>query len=95
MTELLHHSRSTTYLQDLRPETKYEASLVLIPPTRANTELFDTGRVEFTTAPYIGKYTIYYRTLKNYTVYSLEPTPIELRSIFNILSEFELSYVNH
>ncbi|XP_047506284.1 putative epidermal cell surface receptor isoform X3 [Pieris napi] len=56
MTELLHHSRSAAYLQDLRPETRYEASLVLIPPTRAVTELVDSGQVEFTTAPYIDPY---------------------------------------
>ncbi|XP_022116637.2 putative epidermal cell surface receptor isoform X2 [Pieris rapae] len=56
MTELLHHSRSAAYLQDLRPETRYEASLVLIPPTRAVTELVDSGHVEFTTAPYIDPY---------------------------------------
>ncbi|XP_038207029.1 putative epidermal cell surface receptor isoform X2 [Zerene cesonia] len=56
MTELLHHSRSAADLLDLRPGSKYEASLVLIPPTRSATELFDSGRVEFVTAPYIDPY---------------------------------------
>ncbi|CAK1552323.1 unnamed protein product [Leptosia nina] len=56
MTELLHHSRSAAYLQDLRPGVRYEASLVLIPPTRSLTELFDPQHIEFTTAPYIDPY---------------------------------------
>ncbi|XP_041968891.1 putative epidermal cell surface receptor isoform X2 [Aricia agestis] len=56
MTELLHHSRSTAELTDLRPGSTYEASLVLMPPPRATTELFDSGKVEFTTAPYIDPY---------------------------------------
>ncbi|XP_045502574.1 putative epidermal cell surface receptor [Colias croceus] len=56
MTELLHHSRSAADLIDLRPGSKYEASMVLIPPTRSATELFDSGRVEFVTSPYIDPY---------------------------------------
>nr|XP_037876204.1 putative epidermal cell surface receptor isoform X1 [Bombyx mori] len=56
MTELLHHSRPAVELHELRPGTPYEASLVLIPPPRSNTELIDPGRVEFTTAPYTDPY---------------------------------------
>ncbi|XP_026734717.1 putative epidermal cell surface receptor [Trichoplusia ni] len=56
MTELLHHSRSTAELHDLRPGSHYEASLVLVPPPKATTELTDPGRVEFVTAPYIDPY---------------------------------------
>ncbi|XP_072930099.1 putative epidermal cell surface receptor isoform X2 [Epargyreus clarus] len=56
MTELLHHSRSTAELQELRPGSRYEASLVLIPPPRATTELLDPARIEFTTSPYIDPY---------------------------------------
>ncbi|KAM3962555.1 LOW QUALITY PROTEIN: stranded at second [Aphomia sociella] len=56
MTELLHHSRSTAELHDLRPGSRYEASLVLVPPPRAVTELHDPGRVEFTTLPYTDPY---------------------------------------
>lgn len=55
MTELLHHSRSTAELADLRPGSRYEASLVLVPPPRAVVELFDPTSVEFVTQPYIGK----------------------------------------
>ncbi|XP_075983326.1 stranded at second transmembrane protein isoform X3 [Anticarsia gemmatalis] len=56
MTELLHHSRSAAELHDLRPGTKYEASMVLVPPPKATTELTDPNKVEFTTAPYIDPY---------------------------------------
>ncbi|XP_045452953.1 putative epidermal cell surface receptor [Melitaea cinxia] len=56
MTELLHHSRSTAELRELRPGSRYEASLVLIPPPRATTELHDPSQVEFTTAPYNDPY---------------------------------------
>ncbi|XP_050666015.1 putative epidermal cell surface receptor isoform X2 [Leptidea sinapis] len=56
MTELLHHSRSVAELIDLRPGTRYEAALVLIPPPHSATELVDPGHVEFTTAPYIDPY---------------------------------------
>ncbi|CAG9565313.1 unnamed protein product [Danaus chrysippus] len=56
MTELLHHSRSHAELRELRPGSKYEASLVLIPPPRSTTELIDPGIVEFTTAPFIDPY---------------------------------------
>ncbi|KAH9630788.1 hypothetical protein HF086_001016 [Spodoptera exigua] len=56
MTELLHHSRSTAELHDLRPGSRYEASLVLVPPPKATTELVDPGRIEFTTAPYVDPY---------------------------------------
>ncbi|XP_052744098.1 putative epidermal cell surface receptor isoform X3 [Bicyclus anynana] len=56
MTELLHHGRSTADLHDLHPGTTYEASLVLIPPPRATTELYDSGNVEFSTTPYIDPY---------------------------------------
>ncbi|PZC76691.1 hypothetical protein B5X24_HaOG204322 [Helicoverpa armigera] len=56
MTELLHHSRSTAELIDLRPGSRYEASLVLVPPPKATTELTDPGKVEFTTAPYVDPY---------------------------------------
>ncbi|XP_052756461.1 putative epidermal cell surface receptor isoform X3 [Galleria mellonella] len=56
MTELLHHSRSTAELHDLRPGSQYEASLVLVPPPRALTELHDPGIVEFTTLPYVDPY---------------------------------------
>ncbi|XP_034833884.1 putative epidermal cell surface receptor isoform X1 [Maniola hyperantus] len=56
MTELLHHSRSAAELHDLRPGSRYEASLVLIPPPRATTELYDPENVEFTTTPYIDPY---------------------------------------
>ncbi|XP_059058256.1 putative epidermal cell surface receptor [Achroia grisella] len=56
MTELLHHSRSTADLHDLRPGSRYEASLVLVPPPRAVTELHDPGRVEFNTMPYVDPY---------------------------------------
>ncbi|XP_063831692.1 putative epidermal cell surface receptor [Ostrinia nubilalis] len=56
MTELLHHSRSAAELHDLRPGSRYEASLVLIPPPRATTELHDPGVVEFTTSPYVDPY---------------------------------------
>lgn len=55
MTELLHHSRSNAELRELRPGSRYEASLVLVPPPRALTELFDPTSVEFTTAPYVGE----------------------------------------
>ncbi|KAJ0173765.1 hypothetical protein K1T71_010914 [Dendrolimus kikuchii] len=43
---------------DLRytDKSKYEASLVLIPPPRSVTELHDPGRVEFTTSPYADPY---------------------------------------
>uniref|UniRef100_A0A2A4JUK9 Fibronectin type-III domain-containing protein n=1 Tax=Heliothis virescens TaxID=7102 RepID=A0A2A4JUK9_HELVI len=56
MTELLHHSRSNAELIDLRPGSRYEASLVLVPPPKATTELTDPGRIEFTTAPYVDPY---------------------------------------
>ncbi|XP_053613388.1 putative epidermal cell surface receptor isoform X1 [Plodia interpunctella] len=56
MTELLHHGRSSAELHDLRPGTRYEASLVLVPPPKAFTELHDPGRVEFTTSPYVDPY---------------------------------------
>lgn len=56
MTELLHHSRSNAELHDLRPGSRYEASLVLIPPPRTITELHDPNHVEFTTAPYVDPY---------------------------------------
>ncbi|KAG6464356.1 hypothetical protein O3G_MSEX014459 [Manduca sexta] len=56
MTELLHHSRSTAELHDLRPGSTYEAALVLVPPPKATTELHDPGKVEFTTAPFIDPY---------------------------------------
>nr|XP_026489639.1 putative epidermal cell surface receptor isoform X1 [Vanessa tameamea] len=56
MTELLHHSRSAAELRELRPGSRYEASLVLIPPPRSTTELHDPGIVEFTTAPFIDPY---------------------------------------
>ncbi|XP_022817778.1 putative epidermal cell surface receptor isoform X1 [Spodoptera litura] len=56
MTELLHHSRSMAELHDLRPGSRYEASLVLVPPPKATTELVDPGRIEFTTAPYVDPY---------------------------------------
>ncbi|CAH2045785.1 unnamed protein product, partial [Iphiclides podalirius] len=56
MTELLHHSRSVAELNDLRPGVHYEASLVLIPPPHAMTELFDPTRVEFSTLPYVDPY---------------------------------------
>ncbi|CAK1583427.1 unnamed protein product [Parnassius mnemosyne] len=56
MTELLHHSRSLAELIELRPGVRYEASLVLIPPPRAVTELFDPSSVEFTTSPYVDPY---------------------------------------
>ncbi|XP_013182860.2 putative epidermal cell surface receptor [Amyelois transitella] len=56
MTEVLHHGRSSAELHDLRPGTRYEASLVLVPPPRAVTELHDPGRVEFTTSPYVDPY---------------------------------------
>ncbi|CAH2094377.1 unnamed protein product [Euphydryas editha] len=56
MTELLHHSRSNAELRELRPGSRYEASLVLIPPPRTTTELHDPSQVEFTTAPYIDPY---------------------------------------
>ncbi|KAJ8713886.1 hypothetical protein PYW08_007506 [Mythimna loreyi] len=56
MTELLHHSRSTAELHDLRPGSRYEASLVLVPPPKATTELVDPGRIEFDTAPYVDPY---------------------------------------
>ncbi|CAG4931432.1 unnamed protein product [Parnassius apollo] len=56
MTELLHHSRSLAELIELRPGVQYEASLVLIPPPRAVTELFDPSNVVFTTSPYVDPY---------------------------------------
>ncbi|KAJ8724065.1 hypothetical protein PYW07_008045 [Mythimna separata] len=56
MTELLHHSRSSAELHDLRPGSRYEASLVLVPPPKATTELTDPGRIEFDTAPYVDPY---------------------------------------
>ncbi|KAJ2953164.1 hypothetical protein O0L34_g737 [Tuta absoluta] len=56
MTELLHHSRSIAELHDLHPSTKYEASLIIVPPPRATTELHDPGRVEFSTNPFVDPY---------------------------------------
>ncbi|XP_063387665.1 putative epidermal cell surface receptor [Cydia fagiglandana] len=56
MTELLHHSRDSVFLQELRPGSRYEASLVLVPPPGATTELHDPAVLEFTTAPYIDPY---------------------------------------
>ncbi|XP_026314931.1 putative epidermal cell surface receptor isoform X3 [Hyposmocoma kahamanoa] len=56
MTELLHHSRSVAELRELRPGTQYEASLVLVPPPRATTELKDPASVQFDTAPYVDPY---------------------------------------
>ncbi|XP_049877919.1 putative epidermal cell surface receptor isoform X2 [Pectinophora gossypiella] len=56
MTELLHHSRSIAELHELRPGTQYEASMILVPPPRATTELHDPGRVEFTTSPFVDPY---------------------------------------
>ncbi|XP_068618964.1 putative epidermal cell surface receptor isoform X2 [Battus philenor] len=56
MTELLHHSRSLVELVGLRSGVQYEASLVLIPPPRTMTELFDPAKVEFTTSPYVDPY---------------------------------------
>ncbi|GBP13449.1 Putative epidermal cell surface receptor [Eumeta japonica] len=56
MTELLHHSRSNADLKELRPGSRYEASLVLVPPMQAATELRDLKTVEFTTAPHIDPY---------------------------------------
>lgn len=56
MTELLHHSRSAAELHDLRAGIRYEASLVLVPPPKATTELHDPGVVEFTTSPYVDPY---------------------------------------
>lgn len=58
MTELLHHSRSNAELHDLRPGSRYEASLVLVPPPKATTELHDPTQLEFTTAPYVGKFRV-------------------------------------
>lgn len=58
MTELLHHSRSVAELRELRPGTRYEASLILVPPPRATTELKDPISVQFNTAPYVGKCTV-------------------------------------
>ncbi|KOB75087.1 putative epidermal cell surface receptor, partial [Operophtera brumata] len=45
MTELLHHSRSAAELHELRPGSRYEASLVLVPPPGATTELNDPGKI--------------------------------------------------
>ncbi|XP_039757749.1 putative epidermal cell surface receptor isoform X2 [Pararge aegeria] len=56
MTEILHHSRSAAELHDLHPGSTYEASLVLIPPPHATTELYDPDNVEFSTTPYIDPY---------------------------------------
>ncbi|CAB3246236.1 unnamed protein product [Arctia plantaginis] len=56
MTELLHHSRLSAELNDLRPDTKYEASLILIPPPKSVTELVDPSQVEFKTEPYVDPY---------------------------------------
>ncbi|XP_063539026.1 putative epidermal cell surface receptor [Cydia strobilella] len=56
MTELLHHSRDSVFLQELRPGSRYEASLVLVPPPGATTELHDPAVLEFTTAPYVDPY---------------------------------------
>lgn len=56
MTELLHHSRSAADLHELRPNTKYEASLVLVPPPKSTTELVDPLKLEFTTSPHVDPY---------------------------------------
>ncbi|XP_073950661.1 stranded at second transmembrane protein isoform X2 [Choristoneura fumiferana] len=56
MTELLHHSRAAATLRELRAGSHYEASLVLVPPPRAATELVDPAVLEFTTAPYVDPY---------------------------------------
>lgn len=39
---------------DRSPDSRYEASLVLVPPPRAVVGLFDPSSVEFVTQPYIG-----------------------------------------
>ncbi|XP_013171003.1 PREDICTED: putative epidermal cell surface receptor isoform X4 [Papilio xuthus] len=56
MTEVLHHARAQAELSALRPAARYEAELVLIPPPRALTELYDATKVEFTTSPYVDPY---------------------------------------
>lgn len=68
MTELLHHSRAAATLRELRAGSRYEASLVLVPPPRAATELVDPAVLEFTTAPYVGQChsTPFYSTIQSH-----------------------------